>query len=277
MAESKLYVMATPLGNRNDISLRALELLRSLENFCAEDTREFHKLLALYGIEGKGKRVQSYANHNLKRSTEVALEWLRNGADVGLVCDRGTPALSDPGYLLVQQAYAEGFPVTPVPGASSITAALSVSGFSTDRFLFLGFLPRSGKSRKESFELIRRSGLPACIFESPQRIKETAIELGQQFPNGELFAARELTKVFESLTRVSLNAVESENWVEKGEFVLVVNPGAPPEEKQPDWLDELQRRTCSDKEWAKGIAAQYQVSAKEAYDALQRKKGKLEV
>src|SRR4051812_23180358 len=141
MADPKLYIIATPLGNRNDITLRALETLRALDTLFAEDTRELAKLLDLHGISPGAKRLHSYASHNMREATEKAMGLLRDGNSIGFVSDRGTPGVSDPGPMLVARAKEEGYDVLPIPGPSSVTTVLSVAGVSADRFLFIGFLP----------------------------------------------------------------------------------------------------------------------------------------
>src|SRR5262249_30288621 len=154
----KLHFIGTPLGNRLDITLRALEALKSLQFFFAEDSREFFKLLDLYQIPHGEKRVHSYGNHNMKEATEKALAWLAEGNDVGFVSDRGMPGISDPGALLAGRARAAGYAVLPIPGPAAVTTLLSVCGFPADRFLFLGFLPLGPKERGAVFASVRAAG-----------------------------------------------------------------------------------------------------------------------
>lgn len=131
---AQLYIIATPLGNRDDITLRAQAKIQELEYFFVEDTREFQKLLSLLGIENATKKYHSYASHNMKEATAMALRFLAEGKDIGFLTDRGTPAISDPGALLVQKARAAGFSITPIPGPSSVTTLMSVSGMTDGRF-----------------------------------------------------------------------------------------------------------------------------------------------
>jgi len=272
MSDPKLYIIATPLGNRDDITLRALGLLKELGDFFVEDSREFSKLLDLYGISSHGKNIRSYASHNMKEATERALEELRAGKSVGFASDRGTPCVSDPGALLVRHARREGFSVVPVPGASSVTSLMSVSGFSADRFVFVGFVPTASGEREELWKFAETCPFPLCFFESPKRVRKTAEDLKSRFPDRELFFGREMTKLFESFGGGLLRDLEPGELMEKGEYALAL--GAP-EEKQvvaADWGSEIDVRLGSDKAWSKHIAERYGISATEVYNALQLRK-----
>ena len=272
MADPKLYIIATPLGNRNDITLRALEMFRELEVFFAEDSRELSKLLEIHGIPFKQKKIHSYGAHNMKEATEKAVGFLSEGQSVGFVSDRGTPGISDPGPVLVRRAREQGFPVIPIPGASSVVTAMSVSGLSGDRFLFLGFVPTSRGEREELYALVRQVGLPTCFFESPKRIRKTVQELISHFPGGGLFIGREMTKLYESYAWLALADVDPEAVMEKGEFAIVLEPGPREEVKTTDWEEEVRLRRAPDKEWAKHLAARSGVTASEIYNSLQRLK-----
>lgn len=273
MSDPKLYIIATPLGNRGDITLRALESLRTIRFFFTEDTREMRKLLELYAIDAADKVIQSYAKHNMKEATERAVALLGEGNDVGFCCDRGTPGISDPGYVLVQRARLDGFGVVPIPGASSVTAALSASGFPSDRFVFLGFLPDTKNQRKEWLEKAAEMGVTLCLFESPRRVQQTVTELKELFPNGTVFSAREMTKIFEEMRSEPLSETDPTSFMEKGEYVLAVDPGpraAPPHA----WEEEVVLRISSDRDWSKHVAHRYGVSASVIYNALQQEKKK---
>jgi 16S rRNA (cytidine1402-2'-O)-methyltransferase len=271
MKEAKLHFIGTPLGNRLDITLRALEMLKQLTHFFAEDSREFYKLLDLYEIPHGEKKVHSYGNHNMKEATEKALEWLRSGHNVGLVTDRGMPGISDPGSWLAERAWGEGFQVEPVPGPSAVTSLLAVCGFSADRFLFLGFLPLGPKERGEVFATVRSNGLPACFYESPKRIRETLSELKTLFPAGQVFLGREMTKVFETYSRLDLATLDLEQVMEKGEYTAVLHPGEAPVPEEA-WREEIRLRMAPEKEWAKAMAARFGLGASDLYNALQRAK-----
>jgi 16S rRNA (cytidine1402-2'-O)-methyltransferase len=272
MPEPKLYIIATPLGNRDDITVRAMQALRDLKIFFAEDSREFLKLLDLYQISASGKEVNSYAKHNMKAATERALRHLRAGASLGLTSDRGTPGISDPGALMVQAARGEGFEIVPIPGVSTIATLVSVAGLPADPFIFWGFLPLGNKDRKEVFDRVEQMGIPICFFESPKRVRETVKELKERFPQGTIFFGREMTKLYESFGWVELAASSDDAWVEKGEYALLLSPGPRPVAEGRGWEDELRFRLLPEKAWAKIIAERYGISSTLVYNALQQNK-----
>lgn len=268
MTQAELYVVATPLGNRLDITLRAIECLKQVRCIFAEDTREALKLMDLCGISAEGKKIHSYASHNLKKATELALKILGEGESVALVTDRGTPGISDPGALLVAAAREQGTKILPVPGASAVSALISVSGLKESEFFFVGFLPRENKPRAALFDRIARLGAAACFYESPRRIRETIEHLKAAFPQGSVFFGREMTKVFEQYELRVLADCGPENFPEQGEYVVLLRPGAV--EKVQDWEEQVRLRAASDRDWSKALAAQYGIASKEAYNALQR-------
>jgi 16S rRNA (cytidine1402-2'-O)-methyltransferase len=266
MTQAELYVVATPLGNRSDITLRAIEVLKQTTWIFAEDTRETFKLLELCGIAAAGKKIQSYASHNLKKATAQAVSILEGGESIALVTDRGTPGISDPGALLVSAARDAGVRVLPVPGASAVTALVSVSGI-PDGFVYLGFLPKEAKYRSEMFESIAALGLPACFYESPRRIRETLSDLKAAFAQGRVFWGREMTKLFEEYRWEDLATLDVQQAPEQGEYVVLVQPGPSP--RALAWQEEVKLRAASDREWSKDVAARHGVTAKEVYNALQ--------
>lgn len=268
---SQLYMIATPLGNLEDLTLRAQRLFKELDYFFAEDSREFKKLLNALGIALQDKRVFSYASHNMKESTEGALNLLREGKSIGFVTDRGTPGISDPGALLVKKAYEEGIKVVPIPGPSAPSTLLSVSGLTDTPYFFQGFLPNTKKAREELFEKVRTFKVPLCFFESPQRIRESALELKTRFPEGKILLGRELTKMFETIQWHLLSELDIETVSEKGEYVCIFVPGENLDQKEA-WNEEVLLRSKSDKDWSKDLAARYGVAANEVYNALQQLK-----
>ena len=272
MLDPKLYVIATPLGHRDDLTLRARETLGRLSHLFAEDTREIRKLLDLHGIELSGKVLHSYASHNMKEATEKAIALIREGKEIGLVCDRGTPTVADPGALLVRSVREAGYGVIPIPGPSAVTALFSVGGFTSGRFIFAGFLPQVRKERGRLFELFKTMAWPICLYEAPQRIRETVGELKSNFPNGALLIGREMTKFFEQIEMVPLATLDPAGLVEKGEYTLFLDPGFQAEKTAADWVMELNLRLASEKEWAKRIAERFGLSASDVYNALQYKK-----
>ncbi len=223
-----LYVIATPIGNLEDISARALRVLREVAAIAAEDTRHTGRLLAHFGIQTP---LFSLHDHNEHARLEQVVARLREGQALALVSDAGTPLISDPGFPLVRELRRQGLKVIPVPGPSSIVAALSVAGLPTDRFTFEGFLPPKSTARRERLQALAREERTLVFLEASHRIAETLADLAAVF-GGERPAAvaRELTKRFEEVHNASLS--ELEIWLDadphrrKGEFVVMVQ-GAP--------------------------------------------------
>jgi 16S rRNA (cytidine1402-2'-O)-methyltransferase len=215
-----LYVVATPIGNLEDVTLRALRVLREVRLIAAEDTRTARKLLARYAI---ATPTTSYFEHNKAVKMPQVLEALAEG-DVALVSEAGMPGLSDPGYELIRAAIAAGHRVVPIPGPSAITTALAVAGLPADRFLFLGFLPRRQKERRELLAAV--AGLPWTLvfFEAPHRILESLADVQEVLGDRPMAAARELTKLHEEIARGTVSEVRAclEAGDTRGEFTLVV-------------------------------------------------------
>ena len=227
MTPGVLFVVATPIGNLSDASPRAVETLKSVDVVACEDTRTTRTLLARYGIAA---RAVALHEHNERRAAAGLIAALREGKNVALVSDAGTPALSDPGAWLVAEAHRAGIRVSPLPGPSAAAAALSVSGFAAPQFLFIGFLPAKGAARRKALQGLE-APWPVVIYEAPHRIAETLQDLRTRFGDvREILIARELTKKFEEVVRLPLS--EANAWLAargergKGEFVLVLQPGA---------------------------------------------------
>jgi 16S rRNA (cytidine1402-2'-O)-methyltransferase len=229
--ERTLYVVATPLGNLRDITLRALDVLGQVDTIAAEDTRVTATLLRHYGITA---RLLSLHEHNERKRAAEIVALLASGQRVALVTDAGTPAISDPGAAVVRAVNDAGFPVVPVPGPSAATAALSAAGIVATRWLFCGFLPATGSARRA--ELVRLRELPCALvfYEAPHRVAATVGDLATQLAGERtLVIARELTKRFETIHRCMLSNAPA--WVaadpmrQRGEFVLIVDA---PEERR---------------------------------------------
>ncbi len=268
-----LYVIGTPIGNLEDLTPRARRYLGTLTEWVVEDTREARKLLELCGIAPGGKRFHSYAAHNMKEATETAIAILLEGRDMGFLTDRGTPCISDPGALLVARAQELGIRVTPIPGVSSITTALSVCGMNASGFVFKGFPPTQDSKLREFFESIKTSELPICFLESPHRIHATLNRLKSAAPDSIIFIGRELTKQFETLVKLKLRELEIESIPALGEFTLIVwGESAPPIAGANRLTEEISLRLSSDKEWAKIISKELGVSSSDVYNSLQRAK-----
>jgi 16S rRNA (cytidine1402-2'-O)-methyltransferase len=222
-----LFVVATPIGNLEDLSMRALRTLREVDLIAAEDTRRTSKLLAHYEIQ---KSLVSLHEHNETRESTRLVAKLESGLNIALVSDAGTPGISDPGQYLVAQARGAGIKVVPIPGPNAAVTALSASGLPADSFLFLGFPPPGGTARERWFE--RLSGEPGSVvfYESPHRVRRTLEELTGHLGERHIIVARELTKVNEELVTWQNNGPVRE----QGEFVVVVGPSAEVESAHPD-------------------------------------------
>ena len=223
-SRATLYVLATPIGNLGDIGLRTLEILKSVDVVAAEDTRITGHLLAHYGIS---KRLIPVHEHNERRAVDQVLALLGAGKSLALTSDAGTPAISDPGALLVAAVRAAGFTVTPVPGPNAAVAALSASGFATPHFLFYGFLPERAAARRKALAGLGKLPFTLVFYEAPHRVAESVADLCAVLGGGRrIVLARELTKLFETLHACPL--AEAQAWLaadsnrRKGEFVLVV-------------------------------------------------------
>lgn len=216
-----LYVVATPIGNLKDITLRALEMLKEVDFIVCEDTRQTKKLLDRYQIE---KPLISYHQHTKIQKIDYIVNQIAQGKSCALVSDAGTPCISDPGSLLLARAVQAKIKIVPLPGPSALTAAASISGFFVDRFIFLGFPPHK-KGRQKFFEQIKDSQYPVIFYESPYRILKTLNQLKDAVNGRQIVVCRELTKMFETVYRGSIEEVISQLEKEKirGEFVVAIN------------------------------------------------------
>jgi len=227
-----LYVVATPIGNLEDITLRALAVLRSADLVAAEDTRKTAQLLSRHGIT---KSLVSYHDHNESRRTPELLQRLRQGASIALVSNAGTPGISDPGYRLVSAAAEAGLRIVPVPGATAAAAALSASGLPTDAFVFVGFLSKKAGKRLTQIKALASEARTVILYESPQRIVALVAELRQTLGDRRAVLARELTKIHEEFIRGRLSGILETLQARpevKGECTLLLS-GAEPQESLP--------------------------------------------
>jgi len=238
MPAGTLFIVATPIGNLDDASARCLQALRAADVIACEDTRTTRTLLARHAV---ATRTVSLHEHNERAAAVGLLELLREGKDVALVSDAGTPGVSDPGALLVEQAHRAGIRVSPIPGPSAAAAAFSAAGFAADRFLFAGFLPAARRARQKTLDTLDLP-YPVILYEAPHRVLEAVEDLAARFgPQREVVIARELTKKFEEIARMPLG--DAPAWLragdhrQQGEFVLVVAAG----EMQPAALADAQR------------------------------------
>ncbi len=203
-AKGMLYVVSTPIGNLDDITLRALETLRHVDLIAAEDTRRTRKLLSRFDIHTP---LVSYFEQNEFKRVDKLLFHLKVGKDIALVSDAGTPGISDPGYRLIQEAVERDFPVIPIPGPSAAIAALSVAGLPTDSFTFVGFLPKKGGKRRRLLDKIADSSWTSILYESPHRLMGTLEELLTACGDRQIVVTRELTKAFEEVIRGAISEV----------------------------------------------------------------------
>jgi 16S rRNA (cytidine1402-2'-O)-methyltransferase len=226
--EPGLYVVATPIGNLGDITLRAIETLKSADVIAAEDTRNTRGLLTHLGISS---RLVALHEHNERQGAARVVAWIREGKAVALVTDAGTPGISDPGATVVHVVREAGLRVVPVPGASALTTALSASGLAFDGCVFAGFLPAKGAARREKLAALAAGPWAIVLFEAPHRVADTLEDLHKALGERDVVIARELTKRFETIARVPL--AQAADWVKqdpdrtRGEFVLAIEGRAP--------------------------------------------------
>lgn len=247
-----LYVVATPIGNLGDITIRAIETLKACDRIAAEDTRHTRKLLSHLGIAGKP--LDALHEHSSERDVARLVERLVGGESIALVSDAGTPVVSDPGEALVRAAIAAGVKVVPIPGASAVLAALVASGLAGGgAFRFVGFLPREGTARREAIATVCATPETTILYESPERTTATVGELADATPDRPACVARELTKVHEELVRGTLRELASrgdraDGW--RGEIVIVLGPHAPSAREEA--IDDAALDTRIDEELAAG-------------------------
>lgn len=242
MTQSILYVVATPIGNLGDITLRALDILKSVDIIAAEDTRHTAGLLSHFGIT---KKIIAVHEHNEHKSAQMLLERLQAGERVALVTDAGTPGISDPGAVVVDTLHDAGVKVVPIPGVSAVIAALSVSGITKNGFSFIGFLPASGTQRRKALEACKILEHTLVFYEAPHRIIECIADMCKVLgADRRITIARELTKTFETIYRCALGDVqiwiESDTNQQRGEFVLLVE--AAPEKEQAAVSEDAEKK-----------------------------------
>jgi len=224
MPENQLYVVATPIGNLADITIRAQEVLESVDIIAAEDTRHTKRLLNHLGIN---KPLMAAHDHNESGAAEQIVAKLKDGQNVALVSDAGTPLIADPGFHVAKHVAEAGFNIVPVPGACAVITALCAAALPTDRFIFDGFLPPKSKGRKDYFATLKNEERTLVVYESPHRILDSLKDLNDVLgADKELVVARELTKTFETFLRGSVQsiqeAMEADSNQQRGEFVVMI-------------------------------------------------------
>lgn len=270
-----LRICATPIGNLKDMTERCLEALRSADLIACETTGKTRKLLSAFGIEA---RTMSYREDNRDQAGKRIIEELRKGSEVVVVSDAGVPCISDPGYRLVDKALDEGIRVEPVPGPSSVMAALSMSGFPADSFLFLGFPPRKNQKRRKVWEEASSSSRTVVLFEAPHRILKTLKELSELITDRRICVCREITKKFEETIRGLPGEVLGEmsrRGEPQGEFVILIEgSGSTDEETEPDEgeieeeIERLENEGLGAGETAKRIAGKFGIGKNKAYEII---------
>ena len=215
----ELYVVATPIGNLDDITFRAIKILKEVDVIIAEDTRHTLKLLNHLNIS---KPLVSYHRHNEEQRKEMIIDKLKNGENIAIVSDAGTPGICDPGEVLIHECIKENIKIVPIPGACAMINALIASGISTKEFTFLGFLPLNKKLRKEKLEYIKNETKTVIIYEAPHKLKSTLEDLKEILEKRKVVIARELTKIHEEFIRGTIDEILEKADSLKGEIVLII-------------------------------------------------------
>lgn len=268
-----LYIVATPIGNLEDLTFRAVRILKEADLIACEDTRHTRHLLDHYGIRTP---TISYHEHNETARAEELVARLRNGESIALVSDAGTPLISDPGYRIVTAAASAGFQIVPIPGASAAIAALTASGLPTDAFRFCGFLPTKAGQRRRSLEAVVAEPATLVFYEAPHRILETLADMRAVLGNRPAVIARELTKIHEEFLRGDLDSIQAtlagRELPNRGEFTIVLGKAeAPPVSDEPlvDAIRRLEQSGVPRMEAMKQIARERGLSKREVYAALE--------
>jgi 16S rRNA (cytidine1402-2'-O)-methyltransferase len=263
-----LYIVSTPIGNLEDITLRALRILKEVDIIAAEDTRHTLKLLNHYGIS---KPLISYWGEKEKVKSEEILEKLQTGLSIALVSDAGTPGISDPGAVVIRKAIERGFLVVSIPGASALIAALAISGLPTEEFTFLGFLPTKRNQRIKLLQEISLERRTIVFYESPHRLLETFYDMKEILGERRVSLIKEITKIYEEVLRGPIPEVleKIENTKIVGEYVIVLEGKMEEKRRLSDALLEvnsLMKKGLGRKEAVKKVANAYGLSKKELYD-----------
>lgn len=274
----KLFLCATPIGNLGDMTPRVVETLQAVDLIAAEDTRNSIKLLNHFGIHTS---MTSYHEYNKVEKARYLIEQMQEGRDVALITDAGTPAISDPGEVLVQMCYDAGITVTSLPGAAACITALTLSGLSTRRFCFEGFLPADKKEKRDILEDLKKESRTIILYEAPHHLKRTLGELYETLGNRKITFCRELTKKFEEIlpTTIGDACVIFENKEPKGEYVLVIEGksfDAFKQEQKQEWqaisleehMEIYESQGIEHKDAMKRVAKDRGISKSEVYKSL---------
>jgi 16S rRNA (cytidine1402-2'-O)-methyltransferase len=264
----QLFIVPTPIGNLEDITLRALRVLKEVDLIAAEDTRHTQHLLNHYGIRTS---LTSYHEHNEREKAQTLVDRIKNGANIALVSDAGTPAIADPGFRLVAAAIAAGVQIVPLPGAAALATVLSASGLPTDRFLFEGFLPAKKAERRAKLQALREQTATLIFYEAPHRLLDTLNDIRQLLGDRRLVVAREVSKVHEEFLRGAVSGIVDQlaDRKVKGEITLVVH-GATGDARVSDEQLSTEIRRLTDeqvgvKEIAELLGERYGLAKREVY------------
>ncbi len=265
----KLYIVATPIGNLEDITLRAIQILKKVDLIAAEDTRHTLKLLNHLEI---AKPQISYHRHNEANKTEILLEKLQEGKEIALVSDAGTPGICDPGEAIIQKCIEKGIEIIPIPGACAMINALVASGINTKEFTFLGFLPLHKKLRKEKLQEIRKSQKTIILYEAPHKLTVTLNDLKEILEQRRIVLARELTKIHEEFIRGTCQEIIEKTENLKGEIVLIIEGNQKQEKTNAfeqfslqEHYEYYEKQGLEKKEIIKNIAKDRRVNKNEIY------------
>ena len=270
MTNPCLYIVATPIGNLSDISIRAKEVLSSVPVIAAEDSRNTKKLFSLIGITCNKKFI-AYEDHFEHEKVQEIIDIIKNGNDVALVSDAGSPLISDPGYKLVRECHKQGIKVTTIPGCCAVISALQMSGIPTNRFMFAGFVPNKDKARFDFFNDLKNINSTIVVYETAIRLLKTLKTIKELMPNREISIVREITKMYEECINGTIEEVciQIENSPIKGEIVLVIAPCLE-EEKFEDidvekiLIEELKESTLKDA--VKKVSDTYKLKKSDVYE-----------
>ncbi|MCZ0703620.1 16S rRNA (cytidine1402-2'-O)-methyltransferase [Natronobacillus azotifigens] len=269
-----LFIVPTPIGNLEDITIRAINTLKTVDLIAAEDTRNTKKLLNHFEIH---QTLISYHEHSQEKRANFLVDELKQGRDIALVSDAGMPAISDPGTELVQEVIGQGLPVVTLPGANAGLCALVGSGLPTENFYFYGFLPRKKKDRAQAFELLQKITTTFILYESPYRLIETLNDIKNELGNRKIAVARELTKRFEEYIRGTVDEVMewSKDGTIKGEFCIIIEGGLMGFTEETNWWETLsiiehvdryiEKENITSKEAIKKVALERKIPKREVY------------
>jgi len=271
-----LYVVSTPIGNLDDITVRAVETLRSVGLVAAEDTRRTALLLKHFGLTTP---TTSLHEHNETQKIPQLIRQLANGVNIALVSDAGTPVVADPGQRLIAKAIEEGIRVVPIPGASAVTAALAASGYPADSFVFAGFAPSKSNDRKSWLLALVDEPRTVVFFEAPHRIAKTLSDMAGVFGDRPIIVARELTKLHEQIVRTTAREATGAAIPEKGEFTIVLGPVAPSQSTEnvddgelSSFFYQMTDKRKSRRQAIAATAAKFGLSTNDVYARLERLK-----